>query len=79
MLVDAGVEWTLLGHSERRHIFGETDEMMTKEVAAVMERPLSVIACVGEKKEAREGGETEAVVGEQMAALQRASPTGARW
>jgi triosephosphate isomerase len=70
MLVDAGIEWTLLGHSERRHIFGETDEDMTKKVKALMERPsLQVMACIGEKKEAREGGETEAVLAVQLAAF----------
>jgi triosephosphate isomerase len=70
MLVDAGIEWTLLGHSERRHIFGETDEDMTKKVKALMERPsLQVMACIGEKKEAREGGETDAVLAVQLAAF----------
>merc|ERR1711934_869224 len=70
MLVDAGIEWTLLGHSERRHIFGETDEDMTKKVKAVMDRPsLQVIACIGEKKEAREANETEAVLAVQLAAF----------
>ena len=44
MLVAAGIEWTLLGHSERRHVFGETDEMMTKKMEAAMERPLKVVA-----------------------------------
>jgi len=70
MLVDAGIEWTLLGHSERRHVFGETDEDMTKKVKAVMDRPsLQVMACIGEKQEAREGNETEAVLAVQLAAF----------
>merc|ERR1712100_60215 len=70
MLVEAGVNWVLLGHSERRHVFGESDNLMTQKATAVMARPsLQTIICVGEKQEAREGGTTNEVLDVQMKAF----------
>lgn len=69
MLVDAGIGWTLLGHSERRWVFGEDDELMTKKVAAAEARGLGVIACIGEKKEEREAGTTMDVCAAQLNAF----------
>ncbi|XP_010768758.1 triosephosphate isomerase-like [Notothenia coriiceps] len=62
MIKDCGAEWVILGHSERRHVFGESDELIGQKVAHALESDLSVIACIGEKLEEREAGTTEEVV-----------------
>lgn len=62
MIKDCGVEWVILGHSERRHVFGECDELIGQKVAHALENDLGVIACIGEKLEEREAGTTEEVV-----------------
>src|SRR5688572_31879106 len=59
MLVELGVQGTLVGHSERRQLFGETDEMVARRARAALEAGLGVIACVGETIEQRESGDTE--------------------
>ncbi|KAL2080151.1 hypothetical protein ACEWY4_023944 [Coilia grayii] len=65
MIKDCGVDWVILGHSERRHVFGESDELIGQKVAHALENDLGVIACIGEKLEEREAGTTEKVVFEQ--------------
>lgn len=62
MIKDCGAEWVVLGHSERRHVFGEGDELIGQKVAHALESDLGVIACIGEKLEEREAGTTEEVV-----------------
>ncbi|XP_078065042.1 triosephosphate isomerase B-like [Mustelus asterias] len=62
MIKDCGGKWVILGHSERRHVFGECDELIGQKVAHALEAGLGVIACIGEKLDEREGGSTEAVV-----------------
>jgi len=62
MLRDAGASHVIVGHSERRHIYGETDDFVGRKVGAGLEAGLSVILCVGETLEEREGGQAEAVV-----------------
>ena len=64
----AGGRCALVGHSERRHVFGETDEDTRRKVRALLEGGLSPFLCVGELLEQREKGETEAVVTRQLAA-----------
>ena len=59
MLKDAGCELALVGHSERRHVIGETDEIVRKKLDALLAAGLEVVLCVGEKIEEREAGETE--------------------
>ena len=54
MLNDIGISWTLLGHSERRHIFGESDKVIAAKVKHALEHKLKVIACIGEKLDERE-------------------------
>ncbi|XP_077273424.1 triose phosphate isomerase isoform X2 [Temnothorax americanus] len=69
MLLDNGVPWVILGHSERRNVFGETDELIAEKVAHALEAGLKVIACIGEKLEEREAGKTEEVVYRQTKAI----------
>src|SRR5918993_4964430 len=66
MLKDAGASHVIVGHSERRHVYGETDEMVGRKVAAGLAAGLSVILCVGETLEEREAGGAEAVVGRHL-------------
>jgi triosephosphate isomerase (TIM) len=69
MLRELGVYGTIVGHSERRHYFGESDETVARRVRAALEAGLSVIACVGESEEEREAGQTELVLRLQVEAV----------
>ena len=62
MLKDVGCTYVILGHSERRHILGETDDLVSKKVKAALGFGLVPILCVGELLEEREAGKTESVV-----------------
>ena len=66
MAKDAGARMALVGHSERRHVFGETDDATAKKCALALQHGLIPMLCVGEKIEQRETGETEAVVLRQL-------------
>lgn len=68
MARDAGATIALVGHSERRHVFGETDEQTGRKVAAAVRAGLVPMLCVGEKIEEREAGQTDAVVIRQLRA-----------
>jgi triosephosphate isomerase (TIM) len=68
MLVELDVEAVVLGHSERRQFFGETDEALAKKVPAALAADLEPILCVGESEEARDAGETEVVLERQLQA-----------
>jgi triosephosphate isomerase len=70
MLREIGVYGAIVGHSERRQYFGETDEGVGRRAAAALDAGLFVIACVGELEEEREQGETEAVLRRQVSVLQ---------
>ncbi len=71
MLVELGVRGSLVGHSERRAYFGETDETVRLRAEAALDAGLAVIACVGETEAEREEGETHAVLRRQVAVLPR--------
>ncbi|MFL5482439.1 MAG: triose-phosphate isomerase [Gemmatimonadaceae bacterium] len=66
MARDAGARVTLVGHSERRHVFGETDEQCAKKCAAATKAGLSFMLCIGETIGQREAGETERLVKRQL-------------
>ncbi|PQO27483.1 triose-phosphate isomerase [Blastopirellula marina] len=66
MAKDIGCQYVILGHSERRHIFGESNADVCKKVHAVLAAGLTPIVCVGELLEERESGKTADVVAEQM-------------
>ena len=65
MLKAIGVEYVIIGHSERRQYFGETDETVNQRVRAALDNGLKVILCVGELKDERLGGITEEIVRKQ--------------
>ena len=66
MLKEIPVEYVIIGHSERRQYFGETDETVNKRLKAALAAGLTPMVCVGESLEQRENNETEKVVGEQV-------------
>jgi triosephosphate isomerase len=66
MLQDVGCTYVILGHSERRHVLGETDALINKKVHAVLKKGLKAILCVGELLAEREKGMTESVLDTQM-------------
>lgn len=66
MLKESGVEYAIVGHSERRQYFGETDETVNRRVKAALAASLTPIVCVGESLSQRESGETDALVTTQV-------------
>ncbi|MEW6726694.1 triose-phosphate isomerase [Desulforudis sp. 1088] len=67
MLKEAGCGFVILGHSERRQYFGETDELVNRKVVAALKHGLTPVVCVGETIEQRKAGRTADVVGTQLA------------
>jgi triosephosphate isomerase len=68
MLKDAGCHYVIIGHSERRQYFGETDRTVNRKLKAVLEVGLCPICCIGESLEGRQAGQTLARVGQQLEA-----------
>jgi triosephosphate isomerase len=66
MLLDLDVEAVILGHSERRHVYGEKDDFINRKVKLALDNKLEVILCVGETLEQREAGQVESLVREQV-------------
>lgn len=66
MLADFGCRYAIVGHSERRSVFGDTDEVVAEKFAAVIKGGMTPVLCVGETLAEREGGVTEAVVARQL-------------
>jgi triosephosphate isomerase len=69
MLKDFGCTYVIVGHSERRTLYGETDQMVAEKFKAAQEAGLVPILCVGERLEEREANQTEAVVARQLDAV----------
>jgi len=72
MLNELGVQGAIIGHSERRRLFGETDETVARRTVAALEHGLGVIACVGESGEERQAGQTELILRVQIEAIRDA-------
>lgn len=66
MIADVGATLVILGHSERRHVYGESDGLVHEKVRAALGTSLDVILCVGETLAERDGGATEKVIGRQL-------------
>jgi triosephosphate isomerase len=66
MLKNLGVEYVIVGHSERRQILGETDEMINKKLKAAIKAKLKPILCIGETAEERKKGKTNKVLKQQL-------------
>jgi triosephosphate isomerase len=71
MLRDFGCEYVIVGHSERRSLFGETSEQVSAKFKAALSAGLTPILCVGETLEEREAGKTQCVIDEQLGAVLR--------
>jgi len=69
MLADVGCAWTLVGHSERRTLFGEDNTLVARKFAAALARGLTPVLCVGEQLAEREQGQTSAVIERQLDAV----------
>jgi triosephosphate isomerase len=69
MVKEVGARLTLAGHSERRHLFGETDEQVARKTKAALKAGLTPLVCVGETLAEREGGRTETVITRQLATV----------
>ncbi|MGZ8624981.1 MAG: triose-phosphate isomerase, partial [Actinomycetota bacterium] len=66
MLLDAGAKAAVLGHSERRHLFGETDEALSRKVPVALEHGLTPIFCVGETEDERQRDDTDRILRRQV-------------
>jgi len=69
MIKDCGCEWVILGHSERRNVFGETDQLIGEKVGFALKQGLKVVPCIGEQLEEREAGKTTEVCFRQLKAI----------
>ncbi len=69
MVTEAGARLTLVGHSERRHLFGETDEQVGRKTKAALAAGITPMVCVGETLAERDGGRTEQVIVRQLGAV----------
>eukprot|EP01105_Mastigella_eilhardi_P017720 TRINITY_DN4088_c0_g1_i2.p2 TRINITY_DN4088_c0_g1~~TRINITY_DN4088_c0_g1_i2.p2 ORF type:complete len:255 (-),score=91.15 TRINITY_DN4088_c0_g1_i2:58-822(-) len=72
MLKDIGINWAILGHSERRHVIGEKDELIAEKAKVALAAGLSVMYCIGELEKERVENRTNEVLATQMAALAKA-------
>ncbi len=75
MLTDLGASFVILGHSERRALFGETDQCVSRKLRAALAHDLTPYVCCGETQQQRESGETELVVSSQLRTALEGLPT----
>ena len=73
-LADFGIQWTLIGHSERRQLYGATDEVVKKQINQAVQHKLRVIACIGETDDERKANKTFTILDTQLAAIHAALP-----
>jgi triosephosphate isomerase len=66
MLKELGCQYVIIGHSERRHLFGESDEAINEKIHAVLRHELQPIFCIGERLDEREAGQTHSVIQHQL-------------
>ena len=78
MALASGARFALVGHSERRHVFGETDAQVKRKVAAAIRESLTPVVCVGETLDERRGGQVEEVIVRQLDAALLGVPEGAK-
>jgi len=76
---DYGLDWVVLGHSERRQYFNETDEVLAEKLKKALKQGLSVIACIGETLELRKANQYEAFLSKQMASYAAAISSEEEW
>jgi triosephosphate isomerase len=66
MLKELGCQYVIIGHSERRHIFGETDQIIHEKIHAALHHGIQPIFCIGERLEEREAGQTHSLIQHQL-------------
>jgi triosephosphate isomerase len=69
MILDCGAQWVIVGHSERRHLFRETDEDVARKFSAAVSAGLRPILCIGETLDERQSGSTSEVIKRQLSAV----------
>jgi len=79
MLKDLQIPYVILGHSERRNVFNETDDLVGQKVKAAIDTGLKVIFCIGENKDQRKSGQTTQVISTQLSALHTHLKSSASW
>lgn len=79
MLRDGGAEWILTGHSERRHIIGESDDLIGRKTAFSLQQNFKTMLCIGETLEERETGQLEGVLSRQLSGALVGIPDTADW
>lgn len=79
MISDCGASWVIIGHSERRKIFGECDKLVGEKTGFALDSSLKVIACIGETLQEREAGKTHDVVCKQIQAISQFVKGADRW
>jgi len=79
MIADCGVKWVIIGHSERRQLFGETDKLIAEKVSFALSNELKVVACIGETLQEREAGKTFDILMHQVQAIAGAIKDTEHW